>query len=88
MKFGPVIKSEELEKDLEGIFGVDRRETINKLKCIPQPYGCGRDVQARISIQREDIEKGAFRDELSVREYRISGLCQLCQDKIFGGPED
>lgn len=25
-----------------------------------------------------------FRDELSQREYGISGLCQACQDEIFG----
>ena len=25
-----------------------------------------------------------FRDELSLREYRISGLCQTCQDALFG----
>ena len=25
-----------------------------------------------------------FRDELSLKEYRISGLCQKCQDKTFG----
>lgn len=25
-----------------------------------------------------------FRDELSHKEYSISGMCQLCQDKIFG----
>jgi hypothetical protein len=25
-----------------------------------------------------------FRDELSRREYAISGLCQCCQDGIFG----
>ena len=24
-----------------------------------------------------------FKDELSHREYGISGLCQSCQDKIF-----
>lgn len=24
-----------------------------------------------------------FRDELSAREHRISGLCQSCQDDIF-----
>jgi len=27
---------------------------------------------------------GEFRDELSYREYRVGGLCQKCQDKIFG----
>ena len=25
-----------------------------------------------------------FRDALSVKEYGISGLCQTCQDDIFG----
>lgn len=25
-----------------------------------------------------------FRNEISMREYRISGMCQDCQDKIFG----
>ena len=24
-----------------------------------------------------------FLDELSVREYRISGMCQKCQDSVF-----
>ena len=26
-----------------------------------------------------------FRDNLSKKEYNISGLCQLCQDKTFNG---
>lgn len=26
------------------------------------------------------IGKGEFRDGVSLREYRISGLCQKCQD--------
>ena len=25
-----------------------------------------------------------FRDALSEKEYQISGLCQKCQDKVFG----
>jgi len=25
-----------------------------------------------------------FKDYLSVREYRISGMCQKCQDKVWG----
>jgi len=25
-----------------------------------------------------------FRDELSLKEYTISGMCQDCQDSIFG----
>lgn len=30
-------------------------------------------------VNRED-----FRDELSMREFNISGMCQKCQDRIFG----
>jgi len=26
-----------------------------------------------------------FRDQLSLKEYMISGFCQECQDKTFGG---
>jgi len=28
-----------------------------------------------------------FRDQLSKQEYRISGMCQSCQDDTFGGEE-
>jgi hypothetical protein len=46
-------------------------------------------------ISRQDAEaKGictwckrpiiGFRDELSAREYQISGFCQTCQDETFG----
>jgi hypothetical protein len=34
---------------------------------------------------QSDIE--GFRDALSKREYEISGLCQKCQDFVFGGGE-
>ena len=29
-----------------------------------------------------------FRDELSAKEYSISGMCQTCQDKTFGVSEE
>ncbi len=29
-----------------------------------------------------------FRDEISKREYRISSLCQKCQDEVFAEPID
>ena len=29
-----------------------------------------------------------FKDELSLKEYAISGLCQECQDKVFGDNND
>ena len=27
---------------------------------------------------------GEFRDSLSRKEYQISGMCQECQDSVFG----
>jgi uncharacterized CHY-type Zn-finger protein len=38
----------------------------------------GRCPFCQVRINLED-----FRDELSIKEYRISGLCQKCQDDIF-----
>jgi len=31
------------------------------------------------------VSEEAFTDELSLKEYRISGMCQTCQDRVFGG---
>lgn len=28
-----------------------------------------------------------FRDDISIKEYRISGMCQDCQDSFFGVEE-
>ena len=33
------------------------------------------------------IEEDDFRDDLSKKEYGISGMCQECQDDIFGGDD-
>lgn len=30
----------------------------------------------------------SFRDELSVKEYGISGMCQACQDSVFNVPDE
>lgn len=49
----------------------NRTASIQVDKCIPAPLGCGGDA----------VE---FRDALSEKEYRISGLCQKCQDSVFG----
>ena len=32
--------------------------------------------------------KQGFKDELSYKEFKISGMCQYCQDETFGGPDD
>ena len=57
-------------------------------KRILQLAGFGEEVMA---VERGDcplckrkVNKDEFRDELSRKEFEISGLCQLCQDEIFG----
>lgn len=64
----PSKKSPELESFLEQLFG--RTSAVTSDKCVEPPIGCGKQA----------IE---FRDELSHREYTISGLCQQCQDEVF-----
>jgi len=65
----PSEKSSEMEQFLEKQFG--RTTAITGDKCVSAPFGCGKEVQG-------------FKDELSRKEYGISGLCQECQDSIFG----
>lgn len=36
---------------------------------------CGKDMSN---------PEGMFRDKLSYKEFGVSGLCQDCQDKVFG----
>lgn len=37
---------------------------------------------------KRDITENEFRSKKSLREYKISGLCQRCQDKMFSYPVD
>lgn len=32
----------------------------------------------------KDMENAEFRDENALKEFKISGLCQKCQDEFFG----
>jgi len=34
----------------------------------------------------EYVEVEKLRDPLSIREHEMSGMCQACQDSIFGKP--
>jgi len=67
----PSSKAETIESVLFDICGFDRRKYIATDRCVPAPIGCGGPATE-------------FRDEISRREYRISGLCQACQDSFFG----
>ncbi len=46
--------------------------------------GRGRVVGQCTTCENEDFE---LRDQLSEREYKISGMCQSCQDGVFEGGE-
>lgn len=52
-----------------------RQENTALGKCIEPPFGCGKPINH-------------FRDEQSAKEYRISGMCQKCQDAFFVEPEE
>lgn len=43
--------------------------------------------QKKCPFCRKQISVGDFRDSLSIRECTISGLCQTCQDNVFGEEE-
>lgn len=70
----PAKKAPEIDALLTTIFGYDRQATIRGNQCVPAPIGCGRELD--VSTE--------FRDALSAKEYTISGLCQRCQDTLFG----
>lgn len=53
----------------------------NKYGLTSCPF-CGKS--ATKTGRNDCAEAFLFRDELSAREYRISGLCQACQDATFG----
>jgi len=40
--------------------------------------------------EARDLKATSFRDDVSRKEYAISGMCQSCQDDVFGHgePED
>ena len=65
----PTVKAPELESLISAITGVDRREAIITKICAC----CGSAVTV-----------DSFKDELSLKEFHIAGMCQTCQDSVFG----
>ena len=67
----PTEKSDSINNLINSITGDDRVKQISGNRCVRPPIGCGGPA----------VE---FKDEISKKEYTISGLCQKCQDSIFG----
>lgn len=57
-------------------------------KEILEKMGFEKEVQrvdrGKCPICDKKIIESDFRDYLSKKEFRISGMCQSCQDKVFG----
>lgn len=57
-------------------------------KDIMRQAGFGKDVelveQGKCPFCKKPIDATTFRDELSLKEFKISGMCQKCQDDFFG----
>lgn len=71
----PTEKAEPINELIADVVGHDRRETIKEDVCLRPPIGCGGPATE-------------FKDTLSRREFAISGLCQKCQDSVFGGGDE
>lgn len=65
----PTEKSPEIDNAIKQIFGIDRKHSIMTKMCV----FCGKPAL-----------EADFRDEISKREFSISGICQACQDQTFG----
>ena len=66
------LKDPAIDALLTLLTGRSRVESVETLTCAT----CGQDAQNK-----------SFRDPLSWKEYTISGMCQSCQDSVFGVSE-
>jgi len=55
---------------------------------IMKAAGFGAEVEqvesGNCPLCKSKIKMKDFKDDLSKREFKISGICQKCQDKVFG----
>lgn len=65
----PTRKSPYIEDMITFVTGKDRRKTITEGGCT--------------TCDTTGIMAGSFKSAASLAEYKISGLCQPCQDKVF-----
>ena len=64
----PSEKSVGIDNAITSIFGINRRESIERKECV---------------FCSTEVELDSFKDEVSLKEFHISGICQDCQDKAF-----
>lgn len=54
-------------------------DAVKALKCVGPPIGCGQQLTP------EQLQSW---DDLSLKEYSMSGWCKPCQDKVFKDPDE
>ena len=64
----PSPKAPGVDEFISTALGIDRKESIKNKTC---------------PLCESKIELDSFKDEVSLREFHISGMCQKCQDKLF-----
>lgn len=66
----------ELRRPVDDVFPEAHRQIAMATGfCASPPIGCGQKANG-------------FRDEVSAREYKITSLCQRCQDRIFAESDE
>lgn len=63
------MKTPKMNAAIKAVTGIDTNAALSARKC---PF-CGKPV-----------DHVPFKDACSERESKISGMCQTCQDKVFG----
>ena len=86
-EFQPSEKSEAVEDMITHVMGKSRVATIRSGKCMTCDVGllcriCNKSQSEHVTGQSHLFTP--FRDALSAREYQIGGMCQSCQDSVFG----
>ena len=69
-------KSPQMEAFITSAIGINRAEYIERGWCTT----CDEE---NIPAHDEFFSGGYWKDALSLAEYKISGMCQHCQDRFF-----
>lgn len=62
-------KSPGIDALITQLTGIDRVKSIETQHCV---------------FCNSPVTEDSFKDAISLKEFKISGICQVCQDKIFG----
>lgn len=79
-------KSQAMKDMLEEAYGTG--SAIATQHCIRRPMGCGQPVAIEVNPDWTGTGPMPFRNEMSLQEYQIGGMCQACQDAFYEWSDD